>query len=236
MIEWNRPGIEGGRPETTYAICTNPRTGSWLLGDALNVTGVAGKPGEWFSWLEEQKIRKAFPAMDYEAYVKFVCAESCTPNGVSAIKMHRRDFDVLSGKSDRPVAEVLAGAKYIWLTRQDKTRQAISYVLARATHEWWRVKGTKPCGKDVTYDERAIRKTEAELIYLDSAWEDWFTRNSIEPLRLNYEDDLDHGSYQHTVTRVLTWLGLPQSGLPPLTRLVRQSDERNEEWLKRYTS
>lgn len=236
MIEWKFPV---GQPKTTYVIATNPRTGSWLLADCLDKTGVAGKPGEWFSRLEEIKIRKAFPALNYEEYVKFVCAQSCTTNGVSAIKMHRHDFDILSGKlmeereSMRCVADVLGDAKWIYLTRQDKARQAISYVLARATHEWWRTKDQEQCFKDVEYDEYAIRQAEEELEYLDGAWDGWFIRNGIEPLRLVYEHDLEHNETR-TTRRVLNELGIYHPAEIAPSNLVRQANARNEEWLERY--
>lgn len=236
-LEWKR--LESGEPPSvTYVIATNPRTGSWLLADALNATRVAGKPGEWFSWLEEQKIRKALPGMDYAKYVKFACSQSCTSNGVSAVKMHRHDFDVLAGKLSgdpgmQAVGDVLKDAKFIWLTRQDKARQAISYVLARATHDWWQVKGAKPRWKRVEYDRYAIAQAEQELTYLDECWEGWFTRNNIEPLALTYEEDLEF-DYRHATRRVLDWLGVQFPAEIPVTRLVRQSDARNEEWLARY--
>jgi trehalose 2-sulfotransferase len=233
MIEWKTQESDRA-PAVTYVIATNPRTGSWLLADSLNQTGIAGKPGEWFSRMEETRIRRALPDMDYEAYVKFVCSQSCTLNGVSAIKMHRHDFDVLSGKSDQPVHEILAGAKFIWLIRHDTARQAVSYVIARQTHEWWRVRGDAPKRRALEYDERAIELAEEELIYLDSCWEGWFARTGIEPLMLSYEDDL-LGGYQKTTRRVLDWLDVGRKYVPD-ARLVRQADERNEEWWKRYVS
>jgi trehalose 2-sulfotransferase len=238
VIEWKRQENDE-RPATTYVIATNPRTGSWLLADALLSTGIAGKPGEWFSRLEEQKITRAITGMDYETYVRFVCSQSCTLNGVSAIKMHRHDFDVLAGKLSgnpemRGVADVLDGAKFIYLTRQDKIRQAVSYVIARRTHEWWRLKGQKQVFKDIEYDEHAIELAVDELTYLDQCWDGWFARTGIKPLRLSYEEDL-LGGYQRATRYVLDWLGLDPVYVPP-TRLVRQSNARNEEWVKRYES
>lgn len=44
-------------PTATYIICTNPRSGSWLLSDGLSSTSVAGNPREWFNSGEEQQHR-----------------------------------------------------------------------------------------------------------------------------------------------------------------------------------
>ena len=50
-----RLGRRGGPiPTTTYIICTNPRSGSWLLSEGLASTSVAGNPREWFNAQEEQ--------------------------------------------------------------------------------------------------------------------------------------------------------------------------------------
>ena len=45
-------------PITTYIICTNPRSGSWLLSEGLASTSVAGNPREWFNTLQEQQYRR----------------------------------------------------------------------------------------------------------------------------------------------------------------------------------
>jgi hypothetical protein len=44
-------------PTATYIICTNPRSGSWLLSEGLASTSLAGNPREWFNTLEEQQHR-----------------------------------------------------------------------------------------------------------------------------------------------------------------------------------
>src|SRR5205085_8597932 len=57
----------------------------------------------------------------------------------------------------------------------------------------------------------------------------------IEPLLVSYEDlAADHAG---TVIGILRWLGIPGADavVVPPTRLSRQSDARNEDWLQRYT-
>ena len=61
-------------PTSSYVICTNPRSGSWLLSEALTASGVAGNPREWFNELEEeQRIplaqRRTSPEAAYGAYL-----------------------------------------------------------------------------------------------------------------------------------------------------------------------
>jgi trehalose 2-sulfotransferase len=80
-------------PITRYVICTNPRSGSWLLSEGLASTSLAGNPREWFNTLEEQQHRARW-RMDYSTdltyarYLEYVRAESTTSNGISGIKLH----------------------------------------------------------------------------------------------------------------------------------------------------
>ena len=53
ILAWTSPG-------GAYIVCTNPRSGSWLLSDGLARTGVAGNPREWFNVMEEQQHRARF--------------------------------------------------------------------------------------------------------------------------------------------------------------------------------
>src|SRR5579862_2436407 len=80
-------------PAATYLICTNPRSGSWLLSEGLTATGVAGNPREWFNIAEEQRHRAQW-RMDhtndlrFARYFALANTESMTSNGVSGIKFH----------------------------------------------------------------------------------------------------------------------------------------------------
>ena len=82
--------------------------------------------------------------LPYAAYLDQVRTESTTRNGVSGTKLHYYQFAELPRKvdanddlrglnPDQIVARLYPNAKYIWLTRQDKARQAISFFLAART-------------------------------------------------------------------------------------------------------
>src|SRR3954470_7116137 len=42
-------------PRSSYFICTNPRSGSWLLAEGLAATEIAGNPRAWFQ--EEEAVK-----------------------------------------------------------------------------------------------------------------------------------------------------------------------------------
>jgi LPS sulfotransferase NodH len=246
-----------GSPIRTYLICTNPRSGSWLLSEALASTSLAGNPREWFSSDEEQLHRAewhmanpADPAC--ENYLDYVRAKSTTANGICGIKLHyyqfaelTRKLSAVEGLQGLPTAELMSAAfpniKYLWLRRRDKQRQAISYQLACCTDQWWVIDGVKSNRRadivdEPDFDPHAIACLEQILVENDLKWQSYFRSNNIAPLVLDYEDLV--ADYRGTVVRVLDWLGIPNAAAADVTppRLKQQSNARNEEWLARYAT
>lgn len=100
-----------------YFVCTTPRSGSTLLCEALTLTGVAGRPAEYFEALAHSNLprqpheyfdglrdpmvaallpprpRELRPApelartRDYTEYLDWVRQEAATPNGVLGAKL-----------------------------------------------------------------------------------------------------------------------------------------------------
>ncbi|HEY1892389.1 MAG TPA: Stf0 family sulfotransferase [Steroidobacteraceae bacterium] len=238
-----------------YVICTNPRSGSWLLSEGLAATGLAGNPREWLNTLEEQRQRAVW-RMHHSSdlglfeYLKRAREEASTPNGISGIKVHLYQLVDLAQRmapslvprrlSTVDVAStVFANARYIWLTRRDKERQAISLLIASRTNDWWAIDGIASdrqhqAGREPAFDARAIAKMETALRTNDLRWQAIFKDRGIRPLTLYYEELA--GEYASNILRALKWLEIPNVETlvvgPP--RLNRQSSARNEEWLERY--
>lgn len=244
-IRWECPDC--GEPTLTYIICTNPRTGSWLLSDGLAGTSVAGNPREWFNALEEKEQRARWreahggSQLGYPAYLRLACSLSHTGNGISGIKLHHYDFTRLARKqlgmnTGEMMRRLFPRVRYIFLTRRDKVRQAISYRLAVATNVWHVTAGApRENHREPQFSAHAITRAVESLTRRDAAWEAFFAENGITPLALCYEDDLFTAEdYQRTVARVLGWIGIPGAVPVPPVRLERQSGELTEEWLRRY--
>jgi LPS sulfotransferase NodH len=242
-------------PTATYIICTNPRSGSWLLSEGLASTSAAGNPREWFNRQEEQQYRARWRMdnatdLSYAAYLGIARAESTSSNGISGIKLHyyqladlSRKLAAIEGLRGLTIAQLMSkafpNAKYLWLTRRDKVRQAISLQLAYSTNNWWVIEGTTPNRREndagaPEFDPNAIARMEAALVENDSKWRSFFQDNGSNSFVVHYEDLVD--DYQGTIVSVLKWLGVPNSDaiLVPPSRLNRQSNARNEEWLTRY--
>jgi LPS sulfotransferase NodH len=232
-LEWIC-GECGTTPAQTYLICTSPRTGSWMLAEGLTDTKLAGNPGEWLNFLEEQ--RRGGDKMPYQKYLLLACSISHTGNGVSGIKlMYYQAIDLakrMGGTPDTILRALFPAARCLYLTRTDTTRQAISYVLAAKTDVWWDY-GDVGSIKVPAYSAQDIAAAKERLVRQGVYWEQYFARFGIHPLVINYEDDL-LADYPGTIRRVLSWLGQDDTVEIVPSRLRQQSNAVNEEWLKRY--
>jgi LPS sulfotransferase NodH len=236
-------------PTTSYVICTNPRSGSWLISEGLSSTKVAGNPREWFHHSEEARERARIKEQisrepNYQEYVDWMLKVGSTPNGIFGIKLHYYQFAEITKKMSEvesmrglPTAELMSAifpnVKYVWLTRRDRTRQALSYYRASKTDQWWQINANSKAAPP-TLDLEGVAKKEKELVGNDTQWQDYFNSNHIDPYVIYYEDLA--ADYDGTIRTLLGWLGVPNPEavhIPP-TRLQKQSDDLTEEWLAAY--
>jgi trehalose 2-sulfotransferase len=240
-------------PGVSYIVCTNPRSGSWLLCEGLASTRVAGNPREWFNPLEEQAHRAGWrmthPSnLSHAAYLDLVRTQSTTSNGVSGTKLHYYQFAELletsqtvnesGGPTAEPLSRLFPDARHVWLTRRDKAQQAISLLLAEGTQEWWRIDGISRARESsvapLQFDPHVVARVERDLQESDRKWQAYFAAHDITPHVIHYEDLA--ADYSATIQGVLRWLGVAEAVdvcVPP-PRLKRQADTRNQDWLARY--
>lgn len=242
-------------PSLTYLIATAPRTGSTMLAEALQSTGHAGQPAEYFDihapneryWVEKLGIKSN------EEYFEKVLAAATTQNGVAGFKVHWHQLETLKSKLTAMSAAKgappetaalhqllrshLGEVRYIWLRRQNKISQAISYYKANKTGIW----RVRTSGADIRntpdispeFDFDAIDRYVALLLQFDLQWMEYFKRNRIKVLVVAYEQFI--AEYVETIGLVLQFLGLPYDGMTfDRPDLIRQSDENSLEWEKRY--
>src|SRR5690349_5494217 len=140
--------------DTSYFICTTPRSGSYLLCEALISSGLAGRPSEYFLPTFEKLFSGEWGTWTYREYLERLFQETATQNGVFGAKVHWASMHPLLEKLGQfpewrgvPAKDVLNQAfhnpRFIWLTRRVKVRQAISYSKAMQTGIWWD-KGESP--------------------------------------------------------------------------------------------
>jgi LPS sulfotransferase NodH len=227
-------------PVRSYVICCVQRAGSWLLAHTLTDTGYAGRPSDYFDDAEQENhIREwGLPTGDRTAYVCAMREKATTPNGVLGSKLMWNDFDSLRS-SVRPPAGTDAGLEFmrttfpdpqfVWLRREDKVRQGISWWRAAVTGQW----GLRP-GQEAEQPapdvEHMVQLVQFAQLCEDG-WRQWFVSVGIQPCEVVYED-LARDRLA-AANRVLEFLRLPQldaDTLPPV-RYRRQADGLTERYV-----
>ena len=164
-------------PQRSYLVCATPRSGSTLLCETLEQTGVAGRPREYFEALKETGVprrpREYFWGLrspevlrllphdaqldrdservatwnrdDYARHLDASIEQGTTANGVFGAKMMWGYFDDFleltrgiprfGGMGDGSLLNAaFPELQYVFVSRSDKVRQAVS--LWRALQTW----------------------------------------------------------------------------------------------------
>ena len=232
-----------------YLICSVQRAGSWLLCHALQDSGVLGVPAEYFHHGDEQFWRARWRAATEDEFLQALSEKPATGNGVWGSKMmwnyfpaaiaRLRDWPRLGlaeGAADPEVLEAaFPGIRYIWLRRDDKLRQAISWWRADVTGQYALAGGGQPAPPP-PFDREAISRLLRFVQDCEDGWRGWFTAHSIEPLEIVYEDMThDLAPVVRDVAAHLN-VALPPNLGPIMPRLRRQADQDTERLAALYTS
>jgi trehalose 2-sulfotransferase len=235
------------RQHTSYIICANPRSGSFLLCEALKNTGLAGHPEEYF-WHGQSIWKDRWESIPYENYLAWVFEQGTTTNGVFGTKVMWGYFhDFVSKLQSIPayteltpptlLSEVFPNLHYIWITRQDKVRQGVSHWKAIQTQIWAQSKGEQPVpvlAKEPVFNFEAIDALIQEIVKHEAAWQHYFDAYGIKPFRVIYEELIP--TYEETALQILRYLDIPypENLIFAERRMQQQADAISEEWVQRY--
>jgi LPS sulfotransferase NodH len=220
-----------------------------LLADALKATGQAGRPEEYFwdEFYDSYLAQWGWPRINsYGDFLECALRAGTTDNGVFAAKLHWNELEQLcaslrsltkdAGLTHRQLIEhFFPSPRFVYLRREDRVRQAISWFRAFHTAKWFKVRGDE-AGRcpDPLPDWCEIHAMEKTLLDAELAWQSFFAGAREAPLEVLYEDLVY--DYESTIRTVLRCLAVPDAdqlaiGAP---RLVKQGDELTEEWVRAY--
>lgn len=112
-------------------------------------------------------------------------AATYAPNGALGLKAHVQSMIPFFLAGEFP--ERLADWRFVYLTRDNIVRQAISHVIAELRQSWstWEEPKREVLDGDYSYDR--IARTIWSTRLSQGSWEKFFHLFAIEPLRLTYE-------------------------------------------------
>lgn len=233
---------------TSYLVCATARSGSSLLCEALSDTELAGRPWEYFYDVHEPMWRGRWqvpPDAPFGDYLARALEHGATPNGVWAAKVmmgYLRDLTRrLHGTprfADRELSpfdllsQTFPNLHWVWITRRNKVRQAVSLARAVQTQAWW---AGMPQVRSPEYDFAEIDRLLQVVTLHEAGWQELFSAHAVTPFVVVYEDFV-HG-YEKTALDILDFLAIPRPAglqLPAPKLMKKQADDLTEQWVERF--
>ncbi|MEP6895890.1 MAG: Stf0 family sulfotransferase, partial [Chloroflexota bacterium] len=209
------------KPQLSYTIWFSQRTGSTLLGAALESTGSAGKPREWFNCKPD--LLDDFHQTNYADLQAYLWNLGSTANGIFGMRhsFHEPHFSQLleslrkfpacpSTETNRTVIwnHIFPNHRHIFMTRRNKIRLAVSWWRAIQSGEWHLSPNDqrKPVDLSNAYSYDAIQHLYNECSMREAGIQEFFTEGDIAPLTIVYEDFIQQ--YEQTIRTILDYLEL----------------------------
>jgi trehalose 2-sulfotransferase len=233
--------------------------------EELKETGVPRRPREYFWGLRSPEVLRLLPAEsqldreaeqrptwsrdEYTEHFNAAVHTGTTPNGVFGAKMMwsyfpdflelMRGIPRFAGMGDGSLlGTAFPNLSYVFVSRSDKVRQAVSLWRALQTWVWRNASGSaqdEPLPeRRVVYSFDAIDHLLEQLRRHEDAWRGFFFRIGQQPLQLFYEEVASDP--EAAVGRVLESLGLRDVEVraPRERPISRQSDDISESWVQSY--
>ena len=126
---------------TFYVICTTPRSGSNLLCNLLESSGVMGYPKEFLNldsvvlpFAQRNNLVDSESRIYLDSYLEQVVKKFSSRNNVFGMKLLFDQFEPYMQLN--VIRQFIPRFKFIWLLRKDVLSQAISQHIAKETNEW----------------------------------------------------------------------------------------------------
>ena len=208
-----------------------------MLGSALESTGLAGVPLEYFNPEHIRKLSQPVNATVLQNYYRDVVSRRTTPNGVFGMKIHHKQFASLFMAGSKVS---LQGHKFltsfdriISISRGDKVAQAMSQIIAYRKQNWNSNQLAHEGKQNYEFqreDIPAILNSIRDAVLGEMFWEKLCNVLKLSPLKVTYEDMCERPDIEFG--RVLVHLGLSCDSIAPQT--VKMSSDGNREAKRRF--
>ena len=236
------------KPKISYTIWFSQRTGSTLLCKALEATGIAGTPRELFNFqgslldayhlANHADLQQRLWELGSAANGVFGCKHSyCEPRFSQVLEDVRRFPTCPPTETNRTAIweHAFPNHCYIFMTRRNKVRLAVSWWKAIQTQEWHLLpsQSSKPVDLSNSYSYDAINHLYNECSMREAGIQEFFAEGRIVPLNIYYEDFIQE--YEQTIRTILSFIGVDDSAVTiPPPPLAKTAEDVSEEWVQRF--
>ena len=220
------PAISGSAsgPRLVWALCADARSGSTWLSQLAESTQLLGFPDEYLLNWEQWCVRLGLSAAtSLEEYLSCLVRHRASPNGVFGIKGSLAQLDAFF--------RLFPGAPCVWLTRENKLEQAVSWQRANDGGLWHRTENTAAPNPVPVSVERILGFYD-EILRREALWREFFLTCPVPPLELTYESVcLDPLA---AVRAIAEYVGIAAGGIDQVSSPLRVlRDHDTTEWVRR---
>lgn len=229
------------RPRKSVIVCTTPRGGGDLLCDYLAQSEVAGRPRAYFRADSTPALLAAHGVAGAGELVAAVVAAGTGDNGVFGLRIGIGDgvlgrmLGAVEAATGAPGLDGLWSAfgppTFVWATRRDKVRQAISWWRATQTGRGPRAEPDAPepdAPGPGAVDHDAVSHRLRVLVHQEAAWDRAFAELGVVPVTVVYEDFVRRR--EDTLRDLFRALGEHPASLPVDSALRPHADADTERW------
>lgn len=237
-------------PTKSYRIWHTPRVGSSLLCKLLEQTGVAGTPGEHLTLHGEEHLKEKYQVQTYAEFKqKFWELGSGGQNIMGLKKGYHIGHDTplfqeLCQLRNLPFdtspallyQDLMPNCKHIFLVRNHKIRQIVSWWKAIQDNTWHLTTGQKRTQTAHFYKDKynldAFRHLYYEITLREAAAQSYLEENGYIALTVAYEDLV--AQPKDVLNRVLHFLEIDhQVTQAPHFYYKKTANAQSEEWVQR---
>jgi trehalose 2-sulfotransferase len=232
------------QPRDYFQRSNNPEV--WALLDDPEFRDVLGEYGGRYA---EHPARRdpSWSPPNFHELVERALEKGTSENGVLGTKImwaYFRDFVRLArrrGLQDTrpcgvPAAVLPNLRRFVWMRRDDTTRQAVSLWKALQTQQWRKDSDEDVGGRGLRFSFAAVDHLKMRIDEHNAAWLAFFQSCGVEPMEVVYEELVE--DYEGTVLWLLEGIGVPiPENLSVVTpKMRRQADHLSEEWVRLYNN
>lgn len=216
-----------------YLVCSTIRTGSTLLCNYLTDTKLAGIPIDYSDRLYMRKYiddwKNCHP-LTKEYVERVMKIYPSDPFGMKMPYLSVREHIEHNTLRDLFPSDPL----YIYITRENILRQAISAVRGMQTGKWYSNAEPRQPVMAENYSKPQIDGMKKELEKRENAWIGYFEYNNLSSYHITYEQLTENP--KQTIIQALKFLGINVSSnfILPTPRLQKQADEISLKWEQLY--